>query len=339
MRRMRFAALATLVFALSAAAQAPPPPVNCLNEPRNLAYNDFYNAKKATDAAGQQRAYELAKAFVENWTLCSDQYTDAAKRFVALYEDATERFALSQSAFGAKPDHAKAFEIGRKILTTNPDDLPALMALAYAGNSEATAKNEEFAAEALTDAKKAIALIESGKGPVAWSPFKSREDALSFLTLYAANLSLVAKDPAGAIPLYIKVGTIAGPAGHDPSSYIRLAAAYLQSQLEPMQLEYNEKFGGKPESAEGKWQIAQMDQVIDRVLDAYARAISLAGDNARYAQAKPAWMDALRNYYKFRFGDGMPGFDNYLANATTRPLPEPYVPKPYTPEPAAPKRR
>src|ERR1044071_5282452 len=305
MRRMRFAVLATLVFALSAAAQAPPPPVNCLNEPRNLAYNDFYNAKKATDAAGQQRAYELAKAFVENWTLCSDQYTEAAKRFVALYEDATERFARSQSAFGAKPDHAKAFEIGRKILTTNPDDLPALMALAYAGNSEATAKNEEFAAEALTDAKKAIALNEPGKGPVAGPPFKSREDALSFLTLYAANLSLVAKDPAGAIPLYIKVGTIAGPAGHDPSSYIRLAAAYLQSQLEPMQLEYNEKFGGKPESAEGKWQIA--------------------------------WMDALKNYYKFRFGDSMKGFDDYLANATARPLPEPYVPKPYEPESAATK--
>lgn len=337
MRRMRFAVLATLVFTLSAAAQEAPP-VNCLNEPRNLAYNDFYNAKKATDAAGQQRAYELAKAFVESWTSCSDQYTEAAKRFVALYEDAISHYDLSQNAFGAKPDRAKAFDIGHKILTTNPDDLPALMALAYAGNSEATAKNEAFAAEALTDAKKAIALIESGKEAAAWSPFKNREEALSFLTLYAANLSLVAKDPVSAIPLYVKVASIAGPPGHDPSTYIRLAAAYLQSQLDPMQKEYNEKFGGKPESAEGRWEIAQMHQVIDRVLDAYARAISLAGDNARYAQAKPAWMDALKSYYKFRFGDGMPGFDDYLANATTRPLLEPYVPKPYTPEPAAPKR-
>lgn len=338
MRRMRFVALATLVFALSAAAQEAPP-VNCLNEPRNLAYNDFYNAKKATDAAGQQRAYELAKSFVETWTSCSDQYTDAAKRFIGLYEDAMEHLNLAQNAFGAKPDRAKAFEGGRKILAASPDDLPALMALAYAGNSEATAKNEEYAAEALADAKKAIALIESGKGPLAWSPFKSREDALSFLTLYAANLSIVTKDPAGAIPLYLKVSTIPGPAGHDPSSYIRLAAAYLQSQLEPMQVEYNEKFSGKPETGEGKWTIAQMNQVIDRVLDAYARAIELAGDNARYAQAKPAWMDALKNYYKFRFGDSMPGFDAYLANATSRPLPEPYVVKPYTPEPAATKRR
>jgi len=247
-------------------------------------------------------------------------------------------YDLSQNAFGAKPDHAKAFEIGRKILAANPDDLPALMALAYAGHAESTAKNEAYAAEALDAAKKAIAQIEAGKGAAAWSPFRNREDALSFLTLYAANLSLVTKDPARAIPLYIKVATIAGPPGHDPSTYIRLAAAYLQSQLDPMHSEYNEKFSGKPETPEGKWAIAQMHQVIDRVIDAYARAISLAGDNERYAQAKPAWMEALKNYYKFRFGDAMPGFDDYLANATTRPLPEPYVAKPYTPEPAAPKR-
>jgi tetratricopeptide (TPR) repeat protein len=337
---MRFAALATLVFALSAAGQnAPPAPINCLNEPRNLAYNDFYNAKKATDAAGQQRAYELAKAFVENWTSCSDQYTDAAKRFIGLYEDAMNHISLAQNAFGAKPDHAKAFEIGRKILESNPDDLPALLALVYAGQSEATAKNETFAAEALANAKKAIALIESGKDSASWSPFKNREEALSFVTLYAANLSLVAKDPAAAVPLYVKVASIAGPPGHDPSTFLRLAAAYQQWQLDPMQREYNEKFSGKPESAEGKWVIAQMDQVIDRIIDAYARAISLAGDNARYADAKTAWMEALRNYYKFRFGDSMPGFDDYLANATARPLPEPYVPQPYTPEPAAPKRR
>ena len=335
---MRFAALAALVFALSAAAQEAAP-VNCLNEPRNLAYNDFYNAKKAADAAGQQRAYELAKAFVENWTSCSDQYTEAAKRFIGLYENAMERYNLAQNAFGAKPDHAKAFEIGRKILATDPDNLPALLALVYAGQSEATAKNETFAAEALDDAKKAIALIEAGKDSASWSPFKNREEALSFVTLYAANLSLVAKNPAAAVPLYVKVASIAGPPGHDPAMFLRLAAAYQQSQLDPMQRDYNEKFGGEPVSAEGRWSIDQVDQVVDRIIDAYARAISLAGDNARYAEAKTAWMDALKTYYKFRFGDSMPGFDDYLANTATRPLPEPYVPKSYTPEPAAPKRR
>ena len=56
--------------------------------------------------------------------------------------------------------------MGKQILADEPDYLPALIHLGYAGYlAMTTAKNETFNADAKTYANKAIQSIEAGKSP------------------------------------------------------------------------------------------------------------------------------------------------------------------------------
>ena len=318
----------------------------CDSEERSAAYADYYNlrAKKnasgAPDVASQKQAYDLAKAYLEKYgAACADQYTDAVRKFVTAYEEASERFHLTRAAFGATPDPATAFAIGRRILEKSPDDVHALMAMTHAGHAAVADKNESFVDDALASGKQAIDLIEVGKAPASWDPFKSREAALSYLSFYMGELSFTKRDLANAIAWLVKAGTLEGPAKKEPTTYSRLAAAYHMGQLTAMQQEYNAKYAGKPETPEGKHALNEILYVYDRIIDAYARAVHLAGDDPKYAPFKKPWMDALQNFYKRRVNEDMTGFDSYIAAAMDRPLLAPYERKPYTPAPAAPSKK
>lgn len=342
---MRFTRLVLLAaVALPVAAQTADP---CKGELRAAFYTEYYynkskkDANGAPDAAAQKYAYEVGKEYLAKFAAtCPDQYTASVKNFVKAYEEAIERYNLRRYAFGAAADYGKAFESGRRLLGNNPNDLPTLMTLAHAGDAALARKNEEFVKEALLDARKAVDQIEAaGTAPASWEPYKSRDEALSNLYFHLGNLAIANQDPASAVPWLIKAAAVEGTAKNDPMTYGRLALAYQTSQLDAMQRDYNAKFGGKPETAESRFTLDQINQVIDRIVDSYARAVSLSGDNPRYAQAKPIWLQSLQTFYKFRVNDAMNGFDEYVANATTRPLPAPFEPKPYVPEPVAAKRK
>ena len=63
----------------------------------------------------------------------------------------------------------------KEVLADEPDNLTAPIAIGYGGYVLAlNAKNESGNAEAITYAKKAIQLIESGKTLENWSPFNFR---------------------------------------------------------------------------------------------------------------------------------------------------------------------
>jgi len=341
MRHLLTSALLLLltVTLFAQAPAAPPAPGPCESEERINLYTEYYN-NKSKDAAAQRRAYEVGKQFVEKYAAaCPDKYTDAIQKFIKAYEEATERYNLAVVSYGPKADYEKAFEIGRHMLAGSPDDLSTLITLAHAGDAALAAKNDAYVAESLAAAKKAIEQIEAGKAPASWTPYKSRDEALSYLAYHAGNLAIANHDPAGAVLYLIKAATVEGPSKSEPLTYGRLAVAYQQAQLDAMQKDYNDRFSGKPETPEGKWALDQVNQVIDRIIDAYARAVNLSGDKAEYAPAKAAWNQTLTAYYKFRVNDALTGYDDFIKDAATRPLPAPFEAKPYVPEPAPPKRK
>ena len=59
-------------------------------------------------------------------------------------------------------------------------------------------------------------------------------------------------------------------------------------------------FEGKDETPESKLALENLNQVIDRMIDAYARAVALSGTDAASQARKKAWMETLTNWYKFR---------------------------------------
>jgi hypothetical protein len=103
--------------------------------------------------------------------------------------------------------------------------------------------------------------------------------------------------------------------------YLDLAAAYNDGPRAKLSEDYK-VYLGKPESPESKLALANINLIIDRQIDAMARAAALAD-----AANKKAIMDALTELYKDR-NKSEAGLNELVANVLSKPLPD--VPTPLT---------
>ena len=88
-----------------------------------------------------------------------------------------------------------------------------------------------------------------------------------------------------------------------------------------MSEEYKLKFGGKDETPESKLMLANINQIIDRMIDGYARAVALAGTDTKFTQQKTLWNESLTNWYKYRNNNQVTGMDQMVAGILSKPLP------------------
>jgi hypothetical protein len=58
------------------------------------------------------------------------------------------------------------------------------------------------------------------------------------------------------------------------------------------------------------------------MIDAYARAVALAGNDPQQQTAKNSWMNQLTNFWKFRHENSDAGLTEYLAGILSKPLPQ-----------------
>lgn len=345
-RLLTLAALAAF-FALPAVAQdaaAAAPAANpCEEAARGEMYTKYYelkgkkDAKGQPDAAAQKEAYAVGKDYLAKYASCNDTYSKAVQKFVSQYDEAVRKldfpkYLYGTDATGTGRDLAKAYELGREMLAANPNDVGLLINLGYAGYTAQSSKPSvtTYSADSLNYARKAIQLIEAGQSPTSWTPFKTKEESLAYLN-YAIGEYMIKSDPAGAIPYYLKSLSIESPVKTTAGAYARLAAAYQVGQYDPLQKEFTAKFGGKPETDESKFALNNLNQVMDRVIDAYARAVHLAGTDPKLAEDKKVWLETLTGFYKFRNNDSTTGLDAFIAGATSKPLPAPFTPQPYVP--------
>ncbi len=80
-------------------------------------------------------------------------------------------------------------------------------------------------------------------------------------------------------------------------------------------------YSGKDETPESKLMLANINQLVDRMIDAYARAVALAGSDTTFATAKTGWNDSLTTWYKYRNADKTDGMDQVVAGILSKPLP------------------
>jgi len=74
-------------------------------------------------------------------------------------------------------------------------------------NASTEARNEAFNNDASKYAEKAIHLIEGGKTPETWAPFKSKEDTLGSL-YYALGFYSLKATPESAVTDFIKASQV-----------------------------------------------------------------------------------------------------------------------------------
>ena len=215
---------------------------------------------------------------------------------------------------------AEAYSTGAKILADEPNYLRAQIDLGYAGYLAASAKNETFNTTALDYARKAIREIESGQSPGDWAPFKGKDDTLAYLN-YAVGFLTLKTSPDQAIDALLKAAQYDSDIRKTASTYYFLAAAYESGPYKTMSAAYQTQFANKPETPESKAALEKLNVVIDRIIDAYARAIATAGTDPKTDQSRREWLAQVTNYYKFRHDGSDAGLTDFIATSLQKPVP------------------
>lgn len=279
-------------------------------------YTRFFNNRLSNESA----AYQAAKEYLAKYPKDDDAYTRYLKPWVTLYDKWERKQQVPHLIYDEK-NYAEGYKLGKQVLAENPDDPATLMYLGYGAYlASTTAKNESFNADARAYAQKAITAIESGKAPDEWKPFKDRADALAHL-YYTLGFFDFRTNPNSAIDSFLKTAQLDSDLKQAPSTYYFLAAAYETGPYKTLAAAYQTNFAGQPESPASKAALEKLNLVIDRMIDAYARAIAAAGDDPANAQNKAQWMATLTNYYKFRNNGLDTGLNELIAGVLAKPLP------------------
>lgn len=290
-------------------------------------YTQFREKLTAKDQAA---AYELGKQYVTKYPGDTDQIATYVKNFVTNYEKALPKFNCDKLVADKK--WSEAFAACKQVAANEPEDLKTHINLAWAGLFGAIGGDQQLMTEAAPYTQKAIQLINAGKTPEQGQAFANKDETLGWMH-YALGYYNLKSNPKEATNYLHKAATYEGSTKKDPQTYAWLAIAYQTGDYTRLSQEYKTMHEGKPETPESKAALENIGQVLDRIIDSYARAIAYANastDAARYANAKQTWMTDLTPLYKFRHNDSEAGLPELINTVITKPLPSPTI-TPVTP--------
>jgi tetratricopeptide (TPR) repeat protein len=313
-RRLALASFMALLFV----ALAPRQSVVLAQETDDPAKIAIYNRFVTNRISNPGASYQAARDYLAKYQKDKDQYIDYLQKWVMFYER-DERKRTLPGLINEKK-FAEAYSTGAKILADEPNYLRAQIDLGYAGYIAASEKNEQFNNDALGYARKAIQAIESGKAPSEWAPFKGKDDTLAYLN-YAVGFLTLKTAPDQAIDSLLKAAQYESDIKKTPSTYYFLAVAYESGPYKTLSKAYQTDFADKPETPQSKAALEKLNVVMDRIIDAYARAIASTGTDPKTEQSRKDWTTKLSTYYKFRHEGGETGMPEYIKESLQKPLP------------------
>jgi tetratricopeptide (TPR) repeat protein len=282
-------------------------------------YKRFVDNREPNPAA----AYQAARDYMAKYGKEDDQYTRYLKQWIVAFEKDDRQDRLLHAMYDEK-NYAAAYALAKQVIADDPENLKVLVALGYGGYLATTnAKNETFNVDSVRYAQRAIQMLDSGKAPDAgWEPFKNRDDTLASLH-YAIGVIELKPQPDEAITRFIKVIQIDSDLKKTASPYYFLAVAYEQGPYKRLSADYSKRFANQAETPESKAALETLNKVMDRIIDAYARAVALAGNDPQQQAKKAEWAKRLTDLYKFRHENSDAGLNEFIAGVLATPLPQP----------------
>ena len=203
-----------------------------------------------------------------------------------------------------------------KLLASDPDNVKVYIIMGVAGLNDPS-----VLPDSAQYAKKAIELIETGKP---FAPlFEGNKDKVLANLNYTIAKATIKSSPAEAIPVLLKVARYESEWKKSWQVYYDLATAYKEGPRAKLTDEYKTKIAPDgTETPESKLVLANLNQMIDRQIDALARAVAFSD-----AEHKKAITDELTELYKYR-NKSDAGLAELIASAPSKPLPE--MPAPIT---------
>lgn len=284
-------------------------------ESKDESYGKIAKLTQSKKDEDRDKAYQLSKDFLVRFG--AEEKDEKVVKIKAFAEN------YRSSAFNKKLDEVKtaeAFALGKEILQTEPDNIYVTMNLAYAGfDAQQKKKDNSFGAESVEYAKKTLSLIDAGKLPKSFQPFKDQAEATAFMYYVVGNFSLDSDYKTSAQNFYKAVG-YDSKIKSDSFPYSVIASYYEKEyakQSADLKARYDAKTIGDDEL---KGAQDKLDKLLGNMIDAYARAIKLG--EAEKNASLPKWKERFAEVYKFlKKSDA--GLNEYLANQPNTALPDP----------------
>jgi len=291
----------------------------CTQESKDALYQSFLKNRQADQA----KAYDDAKKYLAcpapaDITEAQQKIIDYLKKWVSAYEGGKKKIDYRVKLYNEKK-YAEAYAMGKEILATEPENLQVLVDLGANAYLLPPLKNPQLTAEGLGYAQKALGMLDAGKTLENWDPLGSKDVAVAYLN-YSIGTLTVEKDPSGALKNLIKAAQFDTLLKKSAYTYAYIAGAYETGPYAKLSQEYKQLYSGKDETPESKLMLANINQLVDRMIDAYARAVALA-DADTPAAAKTGWNESLTQWYKYRNADKTDGMDQLIAGVLSKPLP------------------
>ncbi|HEX5876380.1 MAG TPA: hypothetical protein VFY60_17150 [Pyrinomonadaceae bacterium] len=304
----------------------------CTQEVKDALYASFLKLRKDDQA----KAYEDAKKYLAcpagQVTEAQQKIIDYLKKWVTAYEEGMKKITFIELLY-KHMKYPEAYALGKEILAAEPENLTVMVHLGANGYLLAPLNNAALTAESNAYAKKALELLEQGKTVEDYAPLAGRDVAVAYLN-YTLGTQALQNDPTTALKYLLKAAQFETPLKKGPYTYAYIAGAYETGPYAKQSQQYKEMYSGKDETPESKLALANINQLVDRMIDGYARAVALAGTDQKYTAAKQGWMETLTQWYKFRNNNTDAGLTELLAGILNKPLPP--EPTPLTSLPTAP---
>jgi len=284
------------------------------NKPKDELFGKIAKLTQSKKPEDAEKAYQLGKDFVAKYGKDND---DKAKKI----KDFVEKYRLA--AFDKKLDEGKTaegFALGKEILAQEPENSYVTMNLAYGGyDALLKTKDKTFGDESIKYAGQTLSLFEAGKLPKSFKPFKDQAEVTALMYYIIGNFLLDANLKEAAQNFYKSVQYEAQFKKNSYPYYV--ISFYYEKEYEKAAAAYQTKHGNKAtEDPEMKADQVKLEKLIDRMLDAYARAIKL-GEVEKNASTD-IWKKRFAEIYKFRHQNET-GMSEYLGKVSDTPLPDP----------------
>ena len=355
----RFTGLAVLAVAvLGMGATAASAQDNCGDADGQAAlYTKFTELYPKTDLPNRKAAVEAAKQFLEKYGTCEPvkEQADYFKSALPKLEEAIKKIeeGAAMGALFKRYDAAvtadNADEIlaaGKEILAKQPDNVNIMVPMGMVGLVKAYAKDLKYADDSLKYAQMALAELKADKpcnrkdkagnptnncGVLKWE--MARPDIINELTFSTAYLKYYAKnDRKGALPIYYELTQGSSRFKEEPRLYATIGSYYVDAsdpiRKEVVDLITKQKAATTDEEKEKlegeiKAKVALLNGYTERALDAFGRAHKFAEKKgAAEATLKAELYKTLQALYQRRF-EKTDGMDKWIADTTSKPLPNP----------------
>lgn len=231
------------------------------------------------------------------------------QKFVALFTEPMEVKLVQPAlvdAYVLLNRFDEAFDTAATYLANDAEDIQVRVLLALSGADLARKQNVKYMKVSGEYGAKAIELIEADKKPAAMENdiWLKEKALLPILYQQMGIISLVEQKPSEAEPKLEKAVKL-NPA--DPFNYA-LLGSIANNDYQTLAVSIQ----SMPASKSKDEMVQKANQILDKVIEHYARVVALSEGKPQYQSLHDQVMQDLTTYYKYRHNSSVDGLQKYI---------------------------